>query len=66
MVESVDTQDLKSCGGNPVRVQVPLLVQLEISVLRLLRTGGLFFFNDGYNDLVCCGGRTWNNDIPAQ
>ena len=26
MVELVDTQDLKSCGHLPVRVQVPLLV----------------------------------------
>ena len=29
MVESVDTQDLKSCGGNPVRVQVPLLARIK-------------------------------------
>src|SRR5690606_18870515 len=29
MVELVDTQDLKSCEGNLVRVQVPLLVHDE-------------------------------------
>lgn len=27
MVEQVDTQDLKSCGSNPVRVRFPFLVQ---------------------------------------
>jgi len=27
VVESVDTQDLKSCGSNAVRVQVPPRVQ---------------------------------------
>ena len=29
MVELVDTQDLKSCGHSPVRVQVPLLVHSQ-------------------------------------
>ena len=28
MAEPVDAQDLKSCGSNPVRVQVPLRVQI--------------------------------------
>jgi hypothetical protein len=32
MVELVDTQDLKSCGRKAVRVQVPLLVLVQMLV----------------------------------
>jgi hypothetical protein len=37
MVEQVDTQDLKSCESNLVRVRFPLLVQASLSA-------GLFFY----------------------
>src|SRR5690554_5259413 len=74
MVESVDTQDLKSCGGNPVRVQVPLLVH------NLSEKGGYFFalsqkFNYGgtclpagrsvdTQDLKSCGGNPVRVQVP--
>ena len=44
MVELVDTQDLKSCGHLPVRVQVPLLVHsIEVLVfLPFLKKASMF------------------------
>ncbi len=50
VVELVDTQDLKSCEGNLVRVQVPPLVHavnqwFSLSILRGFFIGG----NLGYN-----------------
>jgi len=49
MVEQVDTQDLKSCESNLVRVRFPLLVQ------KPRRNTGFFVFTQDFRNIESGG-----------